>query len=169
MVSDLVDHAHSLSRGALRVQEALEGLDLRLQVVELPSSTRTAQEAAQSIGCSVRQIAKSILFKTVETGRPLLVIASGTSWIDEGRIAEDVGEKVRKAEASFVRQHTGFSIGGLPPLGHDEQLLTFIDQDLLSYDEIWAAAGTPHAVFKLSGDDLVAATGGQVIGVTRLK
>jgi prolyl-tRNA editing enzyme YbaK/EbsC (Cys-tRNA(Pro) deacylase) len=154
------------SRGASKVQTVLDQLGFSLQVVELPESTRTAKEAAQTIGCQVGQIAKSLVFQTVETGRPLLVIASGINQVDEARIAEYVGEKIRKADAGFVRQHTGFAIGGVPPLGHEQPLLTFIDRDLLRFGEIWAAAGTPHAVFRLTGEILVSATGGRVIEVT---
>jgi prolyl-tRNA editing enzyme YbaK/EbsC (Cys-tRNA(Pro) deacylase) len=154
------------NRGASKVQTVLDQLGFSLQVVELPESTRTAKEAAQTIGCQVGQIAKSLVFQTVETGRPLLVIASGINQVDEARIAEYVGEKIRKADAGFVRQHTGFAIGGVPPLGHEQPLLTFIDRDLLRFGEIWAAAGTPHAVFRLTGEILVSATGGRVIEVT---
>lgn len=155
-----------LSPSAQRVQDALESLGLRLQVVELPDSARTAVEAAQAIGCTVGQIAKSLIFKTKVTGRPVLVIASGANRVDEKRISRLVDEKIGKADADFVRQQTGFSIGGVSPVGHVQELATFIDEDLLKHDEIWAAAGTPHAVFRITGDDLVRATGGKVISVT---
>ena len=158
-----------LSSGARRVQEALEGLGMPLQVVELPASTRTAQEAAQAIGCTVGQIAKSLVFETRESSRPILVIASGTNRVNEKSLASSVGGRIRKPDADFVRQQTGFAIGGVPPLGHLEPLQTFVDRDLLAYDEIWAAAGTPHAVFRLNGDDLVAATKGEVISVTGIE
>lgn len=155
-----------LSPSAQRVQDALESLGLRLLVVELPDSARTAAEAAQAIGCTVGQIAKSLIFKTKATGRPVLVIASGANRVDEKRISQVLGEKIGKADADFVRQHTGFSIGGVSPVGHLQELTTFIDADLLKHDEIWAAAGTPHAVFRLTGDEMVRATGGKVISVT---
>lgn len=155
----------TLSSSAQRVQEALSELGLTLQVVELPESTRTAAEAAAAIGCTVGQIAKSLIFKTKVTEKPVLVIASGSNRVDEQAIAAFIGEKITKADADFVRQHTGFAIGGVPPVGHVEELLTLIDADLLAYDDIWAAAGTPHAVFKLTGEDLVRATGGQIVGV----
>ncbi len=155
-----------LSPSAQRVQDALESLGLMLQVVELPDSARTAAEAAQAIGCAVGQIAKSLIFKTKATGRPVLVITSGANRVDEKRISQVLGEKIGKADADFVRQHTGFSIGGVSPVGHLQELTTFIDEDLLKHDEIWAAAGTPHAVFRLTGGDLVRATGGKVISVT---
>jgi prolyl-tRNA editing enzyme YbaK/EbsC (Cys-tRNA(Pro) deacylase) len=155
----------SLSDSAQRVQAALEGLGLSLQVVELPASTRTAQEAAQAIGCSIGQIAKSLVFKTVTTERPVLVIASGLNRVNEKAIGILIGEGIQKANADFVRQHTGFAIGGVPPVGHLEAIETIIDCDLLIYDEIWAAAGTPCAVFKLTGDNLVMATMGKVVPV----
>ena len=155
-----------LSSSAQRVQDALENLGLRLQVVELPDSARTAAEAAQAIGCTVGQIAKSLIFKTKNTGRPVLVITSGANRVDKKKISQVLGEKIGKADADFVRQHTGFSIGGVSPVGHLHELTTFIDEDLLEHEEIWAAAGTPHAVFRLTGDELVRATGGEVISVT---
>ena len=155
----------SLSTSAQRVQDALMKLGLILQVVELPDSTRSAAEAAEAIGCSVGQIAKSLIFKTRNSQEPILVIVSGPNRVDEKKIGALVGEMITKPDAHFVRQHTGFSIGGVPPVGHNQPINTFIDQDLLAFDEIWAAAGTPNAVFRLTGDDLVRATGGQVIGV----
>ena len=155
----------SLSTSAQRVQDALMELGLTLQVVELPDSTRSAAEAAEAIGCRVGQIAKSLIFKTKLTEKPVLVIASGPNRVDEKKIGALVGEMITKPDADFVRQHTGFSIGGVPPAGHTRPITTFIDQDLLAFEEIWAAAGTPNAVFRLTGDDLVRATGGQVVEV----
>ena len=155
----------ALSASAQRVQDALMELGLTLQVVELPGSTRTAVQAAEAIGCAVGQIAKSLIFETNGSHKPILVIASGPNRVDEKKIAALVGEKITKADASFVRQHTGFAIGGVPPVGHRTSILTYVDQDLLLYDQIWAAAGTPNAVFSLTADDLVRGTGGQVIGV----
>ena len=155
----------SLSASAQRVQDALMKLGLTLQVVELPDSTRSAAEAAEAIGCSVGQIAKSLIFKTRSSQEPILVIASGPNRVDEKKIGDLVGERITKPDADFVRHHTGFSIGGVPPVGHQQPVSTFIDEDLLAYDEIWAAAGTPNAVFRLTGDNLVRATGGQVIRV----
>ena len=155
----------NLSSSALKVQQALNANGMQLEVVELPDSTRTSQEAAQAIGCQVGQIAKSIVFQTLTSQRPILVIASGSNRVSEKAIEELVGEVIGKADAEFVRQRTGFVIGGVPPLGHSEKLETFIDQDLLQYLEIWAAAGTPHAVFHLTPDDLLRMTCGLVIKV----
>ncbi len=156
----------TLSNSAQRVQNALKDLGLALQVVELPASTRTAAEAARAVGCQVAQIAKSLVFETVESHCPLLVIASGANRVDVEKLARQVGEPVRKASAEFARHHTGFAIGGIPPVGHVKEIETFIDRDLLALDEIWAAAGTPRAVFRLTGADLLKATGGKVITVT---
>ena len=154
-----------LSSSAQKVQQALDALGIKLEVVELPDSTRTSAEAAQAIGCQVGQIAKSIVFKALTSDRPVLVIASGPNRINEMVIGELIGEPIGKADADFVRQQTGFVIGGVPPVGHTERLETFIDQDLFQYAEIWAAAGTAHAVFRLTPDDLVRMTCGLVIKV----
>jgi prolyl-tRNA editing enzyme YbaK/EbsC (Cys-tRNA(Pro) deacylase) len=155
----------SLSTSAQRVQDVLMKLGLTLQVAELPDSTRSAAEAAEAIGCSVGQIAKSLVFKIRNSQEPVLVIASGLNRVDEKKIGALLGKEISKADADFVRQKTGFAIGGVPPVGHNQPVTTFIDQDLLVFDEIWAAAGTPNAVFRLTGDDLVRATGGRVVGV----
>ena len=154
-----------LSPNARRVQEALAEQGLSCRVVELPQSTRSAAEAARAIGCSLGQIAKSIVFRAKRSDRPILVIASGSNRIAEGRIAALLGEPVEKASLEFIHERTGFRIGGVPPVGHLEQLPTFIDEDLLQYEEIWAAAGTSHAVFKLTPQDLIEVTGGEVIAV----
>ncbi len=154
-----------LSPQAVKVQQALHDLGLQLEVIELPGSTRTSQDAAQALGCQVGQIAKSIIFQTIPSQRPILVIASGPNRVNEKSIARLVGEEIGKADADFVRLHTGFVIGGVPPLGHLEQIRTFIDRDLLQYPEIWAAAGTPHAVFHLASSDLLHIVQGEVIQV----
>ena len=152
-----------LKSSAQKVQDALDALGFQnINVLELPASTRSAAEAAQAIDCQVGQIAKSLIFKTKTSQRPVLVIASGVNRVDVRRVNELIGEKITKADADFVRQQTGFAIGGVPPVGHSKPLDIFIDADLLTYDQIWAAAGTPHAVFQLTPVDLVAMTGGQV-------
>jgi prolyl-tRNA editing enzyme YbaK/EbsC (Cys-tRNA(Pro) deacylase) len=155
----------SLSPSAQKVQDALSAYGLSLQVVELPDSTRTAVDAAQAIGCQVGQIAKSVVFRAMSSDRPVLVIASGANRVDTKLISELLGEPLGKADAEFVRQRTGFVIGGVPPVGHGTPLATFIDQDLLQYTQIWAAAGTPHAVFCLLPTDLVKITHGRVVKV----
>ena len=149
-----------LSRSAKRIQDVLASLGTAFEVVELPSSTRTAVEAATAIGCSVGQIAKSILFRTVKDKKPVMVIASGVNRVNEARVSEFVGEPIEKADAAYVREKTGFVIGGVPPIGHAEPISTIIDEDLLKLGELWAAAGTPNSVFKLSADSLLEMTAG---------
>lgn len=156
----------TLSTSAKKVQDALAALGMSLQVVELPSSTRTAVEAAQAVGCQVGQIVKSLVFRATQSNRPVLVVASGANRVNEARLGAVLGEPIGKADADYVRQRTGFAIGGVPPLAHAEALQIFIDQDLLQYGEIWAAAGTPHAVFCLTPAQLVTITGGSVIQIT---
>ena len=155
----------SLSTSAQKVQAALAARGFSFEVQELNQSTRTAAEAAAAIGCDVAQIAKSILFRGESSGRAVLVIASGTNRVDEKAVAELLGEKPGKADANFVRQQTGFVIGGVPPVGHDNPITTFIDEDILAFDTIWAAAGTPFAVFRLDPKSLATLTGGQVARV----
>ena len=150
-----------LSTSAAKVQSALQAMGLDCQVVELPASTRTAVEAAQAVGCTVGQIVKSLVFRGKISRRPLLVLASGSNRVDEQRLASLAGEPVEKADADFTRAHTGFAIGGVPPVGHTERIDTFIDEDLLAYGEVWAAAGTPHAVFRIAPANLARAAGGQ--------
>jgi len=154
-----------LSSRAQRVQDALSSHGVDLQVVEMPDSTRTAADAAAAIGCEVAQIAKSLIFRGKETGQPVLVVACGVNRVDEKKVAGLIGEAIGKADAEFVRTRTGFVIGGVPPVGHAEALTTLIDADLLAYDEIWAAAGTPNAVFRLRPAELVTITGGLVADV----
>lgn len=152
-----------LKANAQKVQAALNAGGFTNQIIELADSTRTAVEAATALGCEVAQIAKSLIFQGKESQRAILVIASGVNRVNEKRIAELLGEKLQKPDADFVREQTGFVIGGVPPLGHSQPLTTYIDQDLLQYTEIWAAAGHPHAVFKLTPAELVRMTGGMVI------
>ena len=135
------------------------------EVRELPATTRSATEAAAAIGCQVAQIAKSLVFKSKTSGKAILIIASGKNRVDEKKMAGFLGEPVERADTDFVRQKTGFAIGGVPPIGHSEKLETFIDEDLLQYGEIWAAAGTPNAVFRLTPTDLTKMTSGKAIPV----
>jgi prolyl-tRNA editing enzyme YbaK/EbsC (Cys-tRNA(Pro) deacylase) len=154
-----------LSESAQKVQDALSRHGVTCQVMELPGSTRTAQEAAQAIGCRVEQIAKSLVFRGKTTNRPVLVVASGVNRVNEKKLRDLLSEPVKKADAEFVREHTGFAIGGVPPAGLSKPLETFIDEDLFKYEEIWAAAGTPHAVFKLTAADLLRITQGKVVKI----
>ena len=157
--------SNSLSSSPQKVQGALKALGLANQVVELQSTTRTSADAAQAVGCRVEQIAKSIVFRAKQTDKPILVIASGPNRVNEKRIEKFISEPLGKADADYVRKHTGFVIGGVPPIGHLEKLEIFIDEDLLKYEEIWAAAGSPHAVFKLTPSDLIKMTGGRVVSI----
>ena len=152
----------ALSASAQRVQDALAQHGLGLEVREFAASTRTAADAAAAIGCTVAQIAKSILFRATKSNRPVLVVASGVNRVDEKKVAALVGEPLGKADADFVRDRTGFVIGGVPPVGHAEKVTTFVDEDLLVLPELWAAAGTPNAVFRLTPADLVWITGATV-------
>ena len=155
----------TLSRSAQSVQTALSSKGFAFEVMELPASTRTAQDAANTIGCEVAQIVKSLIFKTVETNRPILILASGINRVDEKKIVAHVGEKFAKADAAFTREATGFAIGGIPPAGHKNKIETYIDEDLLQYDTLWAAAGTRNAVFSLKPVNLKELTGGKVIPI----
>jgi prolyl-tRNA editing enzyme YbaK/EbsC (Cys-tRNA(Pro) deacylase) len=158
--------SNPLSPSAQRVQDALNALGFAAcQVVELPDSTRTAAEAAAAIGCTVAQIAKSLVFKGARSGDPLLVIASGTNRVNTDKLAALIGEPLDKPDADYVREKTGFVIGGVPPVGHIAPLRTLLDHDLEQYADIWAAAGTPRAVFKLTPAALAHMTGGQWIEV----
>lgn len=154
-----------LSSTAQKVQEILRSLGFQNEVVEFSITTRTSAEAAQAVGCEIGQIAKSIVFRGEKTDRPILVIASGPNRINEKRIEERIFEPLGKADANFVRQKTGFVIGGVPPVGHLEKMEIFIDEDLMKYEVIWAAAGTPRAVFKLTPLELIKMTRGQVISI----
>jgi prolyl-tRNA editing enzyme YbaK/EbsC (Cys-tRNA(Pro) deacylase) len=147
---------------ALKVQSALgDGFE----VLEFDAGTRTAADAAAAIGCTVGEIAKSLLFRARDSGRPVLVVASGVNRVDEKKVAVAIGEKIGRADAEYVREQTGFAIGGVPPIGHAVAPLTLIDEDLLTFATIWAAAGTPNAVFRLTPGQLVELTGGRVAGV----
>lgn len=154
-----------LSNNAQRVQAALASFGLDLEVIELPDSTRTAPEAAAAIGCTVEQIVKSLIFKT-KSGKPVLITASGGNRVNEKRVREIIGEKIARADADFVREVTGYPIGGVPPIAHIQQIETIIDEDLLQYSEIWAAAGTPNAVFRLDPAQLVRITNGKIEKIT---
>jgi prolyl-tRNA editing enzyme YbaK/EbsC (Cys-tRNA(Pro) deacylase) len=150
---------------AERVRQALAALGHAIEVREFGAATRTSADAAAAIGCTVAQIAKSLVFRAGSSNRAVLVIASGANRVDETKVAAALGESIGKADAGFVRDKTGFAIGGVAPVGHTEKPITFIDQDLLQYGEIWAAAGTPNSVFPLSPAALVSLTGGRVIAV----
>lgn len=141
----------SLSKRARQFQELLNSRDLDLAVKELPDSTRTADDAAAALGCMKAQIVKSLVFRNAATNAPVVVLASGVNRVSENEVATATGIRLAKADAQFVKEKTGFSIGGVPPLGHKTKTRVIVDCDLLEYDEVWAAAGTPHAVFNVKG------------------
>lgn len=142
-----------------RVRQALERAGLNAEIVELPGAARTAKAAAQFLGCEVAQIANSLVFRAEESDRAVLVMSSGARRVDVSRLSALLGEPAGKADAEFVRQHTGFAIGGVPPAGHSLDKI-FVDKALSQYQELWAAAGHPHTVFRLTYPELVRITGG---------
>ena len=152
---------HKLSGSAARVQKFISQMGFSFEVKELPGSTRTAQDAADSIGCSVAQIAKSLVFRDRDTDCPVLVVASGINRVDVQRIKKATGLRLEIAGADFVKDRVGYAIGGVPPAGHDERVQTLLDPDLKRFETIWAAAGTPFAVFQLKPDDLQPLTKGE--------
>ena len=153
-----------LSASAQQFQDHLASRGYPNRVVEMPESTRTSAEAAAAIGCSVAQIAKSIIFRTEQNKSvfAVMVVASGINRVDEKKVQALIGHPVRKADADFVRQQTGYAIGGVPPTGHDHPVKILIDEDLMQFGEIWAAAGSPRAVFQLTPAQLVEMTSGTI-------
>ena len=151
----------ALSTSAQRVQDALDAAGVQTRIVEHDVPARTSAEAAAVLGCTVGQIAKSLVFKSA-SGAPVLVIASGAHRVDEDKIAALAGEAIGKADASFVRAATGYAIGGIPPLAHSTRPRTFIDRNLLAYETVYAAGGTPHAMFPISPAELVRVAEGTV-------
>jgi prolyl-tRNA editing enzyme YbaK/EbsC (Cys-tRNA(Pro) deacylase) len=156
----------SLSASAQKVQDAIRAQGLDLRVVELAVPVRTAADAAREVGCEVAQIVKSLIFRATRTDRGVLVLTSGVNRVSEARIAEVLGEPIERANPDFVRERTGFAIGGVPPLGYATRFAIFIDEDLLRLDSLWAAAGHPNALFRLAPDDLKRLAAGTVTKVT---
>lgn len=154
----------ALPESAQRVAHLLQSWGHEHPVVLLPHAGRTSAEAAQGLGCQIGQIAKSIIFRRRADGAPVLVIASGVNRVDEVKVAAIVGE-LGKADARFVRDSSGYAIGGVSPVGHVVKPVTLLDQDLFQYDTVWAAAGHPQAVFQLSPSQLVAMTDAPVVDV----
>jgi prolyl-tRNA editing enzyme YbaK/EbsC (Cys-tRNA(Pro) deacylase) len=157
---------NELPPSAMKVQRAAVALGLDVAVREMPESTRTAAQAAAACGVTVGQIVKSLVFVGAETGRPYLLLVSGANRVDERRVARHLGETLSRPDADAVRRFTGFAIGGVPPFGHDQRLATYMDEDLLRHDVVWAAAGTPRAVFPLDPGRLRDAVATAVIAVT---
>ena len=155
----------TLSPSAQKIQDLLKSLGYDYSVIEHTESTRTAQEAADRAGCDLGQIVKSMIFMGQQTGKPILVLTSGANRVDEKRISEYAGEGIGRAQADFVRSVTGFAIGGVPPIGHLQKMETYIDEDFLPYETVWAAAGTPNAIFELQTEALQKMTAGKVVRV----
>ncbi|MCR4282546.1 MAG: YbaK/EbsC family protein [Bauldia sp.] len=156
---------NGLPAAAERVQTAANALGLAVTVQIMPEATRTAEEAAAACGCAVGAIVKSLIFQGKDSGRPYLLLVSGINRVDEKRAAAAVGEPIVRPDATFVRAVTGFAIGGVAPCGHTTPLVPYIDADLLQYETVWAAAGTPNAVFQVDPKKLRDATRGVVIDV----
>jgi len=150
----------ALPPSARRVQDALAALGIDSRVIELQVAARTSQQAADALGIEVGRIAKSLVFRAAHSGRAVLVIAAGDRRVDEARVARALGEPIGRATPDFVREHTGFAIGGVAPLGHPAPLATFVDASLRRFDTVWAAGGTPHCVFPIAPAALVGASGG---------
>ena len=154
-----------LSPSAQKIQDLLNSLGYTYSVIEHAESTRTAQEAADRAGCALGQIVKSLIFKGADSHKPILVLTSGANRVDEKQISVHAAEKILRADADFVRAVTGFAIGGVPPIGHAQKMETYLDEDFLQYEKIWAAAGTPNAIFELNTSDLQKMTGGLIARV----
>ncbi|MCX6060155.1 MAG: YbaK/EbsC family protein [Chloroflexi bacterium] len=154
-----------LSTSAQKIQDLLNSIGLNYTVIEHAESTRTAQEAADRAGCELGQIVKSLIFRGKVSGKPILVLTSGSNRVDEKRISGYAGETISRADADFVRTITGYAIGGVPPIGYTEKMETYLDEDLQQYLVVWAAAGTPNAIFELTPTDLQKITGGKNLRV----
>jgi len=150
--------ANALPETANRVQLALHKAGLTISVRQVKASTRTAEEAAAVIGCDVGQIVKSMVFRGCESGRAYLILASGKNRVNENKCFLLLGERIEQATPVFVREKTGFAIGGVPPLGHSSQIPTWMDQALLRFQTLWASAGSPHVVFSITPKDLAQVT-----------
>ncbi len=155
----------ALSPTAQKVQDLLAERGFQCTVVEHAESTRTAQEAADRAGCLLGQITKSLIFKGTHSGKPILVLTSGANRVNEKLISSYAGEPIGRADADFVRNVTGFAIGGVPPIGHAQPMETYLDEDLLQYPTVWAAAGTPNAIFEVTPADLREMTAARIARV----
>lgn len=155
-----------LKDAAQRVQDAARTLGLDVTVRQMSRSTRTAEEAAAACGCAVGQIVKSLVFRGKTSGRAYLLLVSGANRVNEKAVGAQIGESLGRPDALFVRDVTGYAIGGIPPLGHKERLTTYIDRDLLTFEQVFAAAGTPESIFAVAPAALAEKTGAMVVPVT---
>lgn len=156
-----------LKEACLRVEAGAKALGLGIEVRQMEQSTRTAEEAAAACGCAVGQIVKSLVFRGKRSGKPYMLLVSGANRVDEKGVAAAIGEPLLRPDAQFVRDVTGFAIGGIPPFGHAERLETYIDEDLLGHETVWAAAGTPESVFAVRPRELAARIPARIIRVRR--
>jgi len=155
-----------LPASAQRVQHVLSAAQLDARVIELTIAARTSGQAADALGVEVGQIAKSLVFRAANSGRPVLVIAAGDRRVDEARVASLLGEPIERASPEFVRENSGFAIGGVAPVGHARAMVTFVDASLRRFSVLWAAGGTPHCVFPIAPAELVRVSGGTESDVT---
>jgi len=157
--------ARTLSDAAQRVQDALRAAGFANAVRELEVAVKTAAAAAEAVGCTPAQIVKSLVFQGASSGVPVLVVASGAHRVSEAKLETLLGEPVRMGPPKFVREVTGYAIGGIPPVAHAQKMDTIIDAHLMTLDGLWAAAGHPNSLFPLTPDELVRMTGGRVAEV----
>lgn len=165
MTSTTDNAGRPLPASAQRVQQALAAAGLDSRVIELTDAARTAQQAADALGVTVGQIAKSLIFRAAQSGRAVLVIAAGDRRVDETRIAARLGEPIERADPAFVREHSSFAIGGVAPVAHAREMITFVDTSLERFSVVWAAGGTPHCVFPAAPADLLRISGGEALAV----
>jgi prolyl-tRNA editing enzyme YbaK/EbsC (Cys-tRNA(Pro) deacylase) len=155
----------TLSSSAQKVQDVLSELGTNYKVIEFTESTRTAREAADRVACQLGQIVKSMIFAGQTSKKGVLVLTSGANRVDEKKLSLYAGEPIGRAEPDYVRTMTGFAIGGVPPVGHASPLETYLDEDLLQFTSVWAAAGTPNAVFELTPSALVQITHARIVRI----
>lgn len=156
---------NGLAPANLRVAEGARECGLEVDIRVMGESTRTAEEAAAACGCAVGQIVKSLVFRGAQSGKPYLLLVSGSNRVDEQGVAAAIGEPLERPDAAFVREVTGYAIGGVPPLAHATPLAAYMDEDLMQYDVVWAAGGTPRSIFPAAPSELAKVAGARVIRV----
>jgi prolyl-tRNA editing enzyme YbaK/EbsC (Cys-tRNA(Pro) deacylase) len=159
---------HELSPSAQKIQDTINDFGYDYKVVEFQETTRTSADAAERVGCKVGQIVKSLVFRGHDSGKAVLILTSGANRVDVIKLARLMGESIDRADPEFVRTVTGFAIGGIPPIGHATRIESYIDGDLQNYDTLWAAAGTPNAVFELTYQDLLKMTSATVVYIKEI-
>jgi prolyl-tRNA editing enzyme YbaK/EbsC (Cys-tRNA(Pro) deacylase) len=164
-LSETPSQPRPLSDAAQRVQDAIRAKGFANRVIELDHPVKTAQAAADAVGCQAAQIVKSLVFRGETSGKAVLVVASGANRVNTDKLAQIAGEPVAMGNPKFVRAVTGFAIGGIPPVGHAQALQVVIDEDLFTIRDLWAAAGHPNSLFPLTADELAAMTGGTVTNI----